>query len=331
MSDKLSTPSQLLEMVNSFRKSRILLTAHELNLFSILGFGSMSSTDVALTAGTNPRATDRLMNALVAMGLMEKKDSFFLNTTFAQTHLVKASPDFMGGLTHQVHLWKTWSTLTEAVIKGSSVTIRDSFEKRDDAWLNAFLSAMHSRSQQAKEVAELIDLSGVKKMLDVGGGSGAFTYAFIRRNKNIVSTLFDLPKVVAITEKYIAMEGFTDSVKTLEGDYRKESWGTGFDLVLVSAVVHINSFEENQHLIKKCAGSLNSGGQLIIMDHIMNESRTEPEIGAIFAINMLVGTENGDTYTESEIRSWMADAGLTNIQFRQTPTGTSVLVGFKEG
>ena len=329
MPTKITSPANLMEIVNAYRKSRIILTAHELNIFTILDKYSMSSADLAEKIGTDPRATDRLMNALVAIGLLEKSDSQFTNTSFAAEFLVKTQPGFLGGISHQVHLWKTWSTLTEAVTTGSSVTIKKSIGERDSDWLKSFLAAMHSRKQQAREVAELLDLSGVKQMLDVGGGSGAFTFAFLNINKNITGTVFDLPTVIPITQNYIEKEGFSNSVKTLSGDYLKDDFGGKYDLVLVSAVVHINSQEENQHLINKCSDALNPGGQLVIMDHIMSEDRTEPEIGAIFALNMLVGTEKGDSYTDSEIRSWMVNAGLKNIQVKNTPQETYLMIGKK--
>ena len=329
MPAKITSPADLLEIVNAYRKSRIILTAHELGIFTALGEGSMTSAVIAEKCGTDPRATDRLMNALVAIGLLVKSDCQFTNTPFSAKFLVKTQPTFMAGLSHQVHLWKTWSTMTEAVKQGSSVTIRKSFDERDENWLNSFIAAMHYRQQQASEVAAAVDLSGVKQMLDVGGGSGAFTFAFLRINKDIVSTIFDLPTVVPLTQKYIDKEGFSKSVKTLPGDYLKNDFGGKYDLVLVSAVVHINSPEENQLLINKCSEALNPGGQLVIMDHIMSEDRTAPEIGAIFAINMLVGTEKGDTYTESEIRSWMANAGLKNIHVKNTPQETGLMIGTK--
>jgi len=329
MSTKISSPAGLLEIVNGFRKSRIILSAFELGIFTNLAGGAMSGQSMADKITADPRATDRLMNALVAIGLLEKSGGVFSNTPFSAKFLVTTEPAFLGGLSHQVHLWKTWSSLTEAVRKGHSVTIKESIGKRDENWLQSFIAAMHSRTQQARGVAELVDLSHTKTMLDVGGGSGAFSYAFISINKDIVSTIFDLPTVTPITQTYIEKEGYSKSVKTISGDYLKDDFGGKYDLALVSAVVHINSREENQLLVNKCSEALNPGGQLIIMDHIMSEDRTEPEIGAIFAINMLVGTLKGDTYTESEIRSWMANAGLKNIKVTNTKEESYLMTGTK--
>ena len=143
------------------------------------------------------------------------------------------------------------------------------------------------------------------------------------------AVVFDLPSIVPITKNYIDQEGFSGSVTTMAGDYLKDDFGKGFDLILLSAVIHINSSEENVSLVKRSVKAMDPGGQLVILDHIMNEERTVPEVGAIFTINMLVGTEKGDTYTESEIKSWMKDAGLQNIQRKDSNQGSSIMTGVK--
>jgi SAM-dependent methyltransferase len=326
---KIDSPASLMEMVGAYRKSRIILSAHELDIFTTLGSGSLTAEAVSKKTGTDTRGIDRLMNALVAIGLLNKSNGLFSNTDFSEQFMDRTQPQYIGNLSHQSHLWKTWSTLTDAVRAGSSVTIRKTIGERDNTWLNSFISAMHARKQQALNVAGMVDLSGVKTMLDVGGGSGIFSFAFIEKNKEIKSTVFDLPTVVPITHKFIEEEGYTGKVTTLPGDYLKDDFGGTYDLVLASAIIHINSDEENRFLVKKCVDSLNPGGRLIIMDHIMNEDRTEPEIGAIFAINMLVGTLQGDTYTETELRDWMSDAGLKNIHVQSSHQESTCIIGTK--
>jgi SAM-dependent methyltransferase len=189
---------------------------------------------------------------------------------------------------------------------------------------------MHARGiAQGRELASLLDLSKTHRTLDVGGGSGAFTFGFIERNPVISGVILDLPNVVPITKKYIEKAGFTDKVSALEGNYLHDDFGSGFDLVLMSAIIHINSPEENKLLIRKGADALEKGGQLVIMDHVMNEDRTEPFIGALFALNMLVGTAQGDTYTEKELRGWMQEAGLGDIRLVTAESGMQFMVGTK--
>jgi len=180
---EITSPAQLLEMANAFRLSRIILTANELGIFDQLQDEERTSSNVAKHLQTDPRATDRLMNALVTLGLLHKQDGIFRNTGFAAEFLVRRSPQYLGGLSLSNQTWKTWSTLSEAVRKGTTVAMDRSINERSDAWRESFIAAMHARAgQQALETAAALDLSATRKILDVGGGSGAFAFALIRQN-----------------------------------------------------------------------------------------------------------------------------------------------------
>jgi SAM-dependent methyltransferase len=325
---EITKPGELMEIVNAFKMSRMILSGIELKIFDPISSGSMTSEEVAGSLGTDPRATDRLLNALSGTGLLIKTDGYFSNSPFSQKFLVTASPYFMSGLGHSADLWKTWSSLTDVVKSGKNTYFRGEINDRGPEWLESFIGTMHARGvAQGRELASMLDLSNTHRVLDVGGGSGAFIFGFIEKNPAITGVILDLPNVTPITRNYIEKAGFTDSVTTLDGDYHLADLGHEFDLVLMSAIIHINNPEENRILIRKGADALTKGGQLVIMDHVMNEERTEPFIGAIFALNMLVGTKHGDTFTESEIRGWMKDAGLTDIRLMTAESGMQVMVG----
>ncbi len=325
------SPSKILDTVYAFRSARVLLTAFELDLFTALGDSAKTSAEVARKLRTNARATDRLMDALCALGFLLKRRGKFANTPLTAQFLVKGKESYMGGLMHQVSLWKTWSTLTEAVRTGSAVLGRDSVNNRGVDWLAAFIAAMHMRAtHQAHAVLKLLDLRGVKRVLDVGGGSGVFSMAFVRAKPGIHSVVFDLPNVVGLTRTYIQAENLEDLITTAEGDYTVDQLGTGFDLVFLSAVIHSNSPQTNKRLFKKAYDALNPKGQLVVSDFIMNEDRTSPAFGALFSLNMLVGTQEGDTFTESEVRSWMEDAHFTRITRKATPFGSDLMIGRKK-
>lgn len=326
---KINTPADFIESVNAFRLSRVILTAFELDIFTVLGKGSMSSTDVSGNIKTDARATDRLMNVLAGCGLLEKKSGKFNNSPFSEKFLVKGSSSYMGGTGHISHLWNSWTTMTEAVKKGTSVMMRSEINERGEDWLEPFIAAMHQRGkQQAKVIADALNLSGVNKLLDVGGGSGAFSFAMVDKYPAMKAMVYDLPNVIPITKKYIHSEGYENRVSTLTGNYLEDPLGNGYDMAFLSAVIHSNSADENKLLFGKCANSLNLGGQLVVLDHIMNEDRTEPFGGAMFSLNMLVGTQAGDTFTESEIKSWMNETGFEKITFKETGIGTNLLIGF---
>lgn len=316
-------------LVNAFQKSRIVLTAFELDIFTVLHNAELTSSELAVRCSTNERYSDRLLNALCALELLIKEDNKFRNSPTAEEYLVKGNPLYMGGLMHSVHLWHTWSNLTQSVKTGKPAA-PEAINDRGDDWLTAFIAAMHDRArQQAAASVALLNLDGVKHILDLGGGSGAFAMAFVNAHEDISATVLDLPNVTPITEKYIKDNGFWGRIKTLTGDYTRDNIGTGYDLIFLSAIIHSNSHEVNERLIAKCATALNPGGQLVIQDHIMSEDRTQPLAGAIFALNMLVGTMAGDTFTSSEIKQWLTTAGLSGFVLQPAPQGISQLIGVK--
>lgn len=330
MKESLS-PNVIREIAYRFQSSRILLTAFELGVFTALGDRKRSSSEIARALKTDPRATDRLMNALCAMELLAKKNGKFENTPVAFRFLVKGNPEFMAGIMHTVHLWDTWSTLTAAVRKGTSVAMRPEINSRGDTWLTAFIAAMHDRAaKQAPAVVAELDLSGVSRVLDVGGGSGAFAMAFVKAKEGVTATVFDLPNVLPLTKKYVKQAKLSGKVELQPGDYLTDDLGKGFDLVFLSAIIHSNSESENRKLIKKCARALNPNGRVVVQDFIMDDDRTAPLHGAFFALNMLVGTGSGDTYRESEVRSWMEEAGLSKVTRKETTFGVTQIIGKKQ-
>lgn len=323
------TSRPILEMANAFQRSRVLLTAYELGLFTAINDEWKTSAEVAEALETDARATDRLMNALTALGLLEKRDGRFTSSPAAAQFLVKGRPEYMAGLGHTVHLWQTWSGLTHAVRAGTG-TVGDEVNKRGEDWLRAFIGAMHWRAKQmADAVVALLDLSGVSRVLDVGGGSGAFSMAFVRAGRGIHAVVFDLPNVIPLTKNYVESAGYAAQISTTIGDYRTDDLPGGFDLVFLSAIVHANSADESRRLIRKSAAATQPGGQVVVLDQIVNEDRTGPLPAAMFALNMLVGTGGGDTYTESEVRSWMEEAGLHDIARKDTPFNNALIIGRK--
>ena len=327
-SEKFLTAEDIRNIAYSFQQSRILLTAVELKIFTVIDKHLLTSKEVALKLNTDEKATDRLMNALCAMGLLKKIHGKFYNSESASQFLVEGKPEFMGGLFHTNELWKTWSTLTEAVKKGTSVYKRN---LENSQWTNSFIAAMHYRAlKEAKVVSYMIELKNVKRMLDVGGGSGAFAMKFVESNPDMKAVIFDLPEVIPLTRKYVEEFLYKNNISFIEGNYLTDEIGDDYDLIFLSAIVHSNSFDENKFLIKKCFDALNKNGQIIIKDWIMDEDRTKPTGGVLFAINMLVGTKNGDTYTESEMRDWLNNAGISKIERKDTSFGFSLLIGKKD-
>ena len=327
---EISSTEDIRELANSFRASRTLLTAFELKIFTVLDKHMMISEEVSHIINADPRATDRLMNALCAMGIVKKVHGKYFNTDLSSKHLIESKPDFMGNLYHTNNLWDNWSHLTDSVIKGSSA-VSDENKSEKDNWVESFISAMHYRGVgQGKILAMMIDFSNFKTLLDVGGGSAAFAIEIVRRNSNINATVLDLPYVIPITKRYVTESGLTNKFSFIEGDYLTTDFKRSYDLILLSAIVNINNYKQSKMLIKKCSDALNRNGMIVINDFIMDDGRTKPYHEALFSLNMLVGTENGDTYTEKEIREWLESAGLSKIERKNTSFGSDLMIAIKE-
>ena len=322
-------PNTIREFAASFQKSRILLSGFELDIFTAIAESGSSNDQIAKHLKLDEHACERLLNALVSLGFLDKKNSLFFNTTESFTFLSKKSPDYLGGLMHSNHLWNTWSNLTQVVKTGISAHPSE-INVRGEEWLFSFISAMHDRAKkQAPQQLKNIDLAGVLSALDVGGGSGAYSMEFVSKKTDIEATVFDLPNVIPITKKFLYKEGFSDKIKTHSGDYTTDNLPKGFDLVFMSAIIHSNPLEINRDLIKKCFDSLNKKGRIIIQDWIMNNDRTQPLAGAVFAINMLVGTEAGDCFTEEEVTGMLIGAGFKNISKIEFESGLSQIIAHK--
>lgn len=322
-------PDDLAGMIQGFRESRIILTAVELDLFSAIGEGA-SAKAVAGKLGTDERATGLLMNALVSLGLLIKTGETYKNSLNASKYLSEGAPhDSRASLGHTINLWQRWSTLTECVRQGTSVTHKDVTE-RPEGWADSFIAAMHKNTlARAPLVARAVGTEGVKKMLDVGGGSGGYSIAFAKASPQLESVVFDLPDVVKLTEKYVADAGLSDRVTTQTGDMRTDDFGNGYDMVLISAICHMFDREGNKQLFKKAFKALNPGGRVVVQDFILNPDKASPKTAAVFALNMLVGTRAGGTYAESEYASWLKDAGFKGIKRIPLPGPTGLIVAEK--
>ena len=315
-------------LTRAFQQCRVFLTAFELDIFSVLGDSEKSSEEIAIEIKADPRATDRLLNALCVTGAIKKSKGKFKNSETASEYLVKGKPGYQAGIMHSAHLWDSWTKLTDSVRTGG-LDKKSPVEEGANDWFEPFIAAMHNRAlSEAPELVHEIDLAGVKRVLDVGGGSGAYSMAFAIAKSDILSTVFDLPHVIPLTQRYVEEDGLEERVGTVTGDYNTDELPSGYDLVFLSAILHSNSPEQNISLFKKIYKSLNPGGRIVISDFIMDDDRTSPAFGAFFALNMLVNTTSGDTYTQSEIKDWIEQAGMTFVE-RKESRSTGLMIGKK--
>jgi (2Fe-2S) ferredoxin/SAM-dependent methyltransferase len=320
-------PDDLAEMVRGYMASRVALTAIELGVFTKLAAAPLEGEALAKALSTDPHATTVLADALVALGLLAKKGGAYENAPVAARFLVAgAKDDASTALAHNLSLWETWSTLTEVVRTGNPAD-RPDMDARGDAWTTPFIAAMHKNAgTRAPAVVNAVGVAGVKRMIDIGGGSGAYAIAFAKASETLEADVLDLATVTPIARGHIAAAGLAERVRTKVGDLRADALGEGYDLALLSAICHMLGPDENADLLKRVFAALAPGGRVVIQDHVMAPEKTAPRAGALFAINMLVGTPHGGTYSEAEYTAWLRDAGFADVKRVKLPGGPNELV-----
>jgi (2Fe-2S) ferredoxin/2-polyprenyl-3-methyl-5-hydroxy-6-metoxy-1,4-benzoquinol methylase len=321
-------PDDLNQTLRAYMESRALLTALELDVFTAVGSGATAET-VAQKIATHPRATEMLLNALVAMGMLTKQQGVFRDTPATARFFAEGSKDnARPGLIHTANIWHRWSNLTDCVRAGTAVGHEEMVERGQD-WTEPFIAAMHrNASERTPLVVEAVGAAG-ERLLDVGGGSGAYSIAFARANEKLHATVLDLPAVLPIAQGHINMAGLAGRVETRAGDLRRDPLGKDFTLVLVSAICHMLSPEENQDLFRRCFEALEPQGRLVMQDFILEPDKTAPKQGALFALNMLVGTPAGSTYSHEEYTAWMNAAGFKEVRQIRLPGPSSLMVGLR--
>jgi hypothetical protein len=319
------TFDELLAKARSYQESRTLLTAIELDLFTAVGDGADAEA-IAQRLNASVRGMRMLLDAVVAIGGLTKSDGVYRNTRETQRFLVAGSREYARvGLMHSVNLWKTWSSLTDAVRAGTTV-VTPGTETQDERWTESFIAAMHRNgSAAARAAVPSLDFAGVRTLLDIGGGSGAYSIVFAEAIPGLRATVFDLPHVVPLAERYVSAAGMPDRLRTHAGDLRSYNFGAigQFDMVLVSNICHMLDERENRDLLRRCCPATAPGGCIVIRDFVIDEDRTSPAQAALFALNMLVGTRGGSSYTESEYGAWLLDAGYQRVERR----GPELIVG----
>ncbi|MDA8431988.1 MAG: methyltransferase [Nitrospiraceae bacterium] len=300
----------------SFFPSRTILTANNFRIFDLLEGKGKTAAGVAKAISADRRASELLLNSLAAIGLLKKTGETYRNAPVASRYLVKGKPGYQGNILRHYHtLWENWSELDTVVKTG-----RPNRKGHDH---ESFILGMHDLAlQKVKKVIGSLDLRGVKTALDLGGGPGTYSMGFAR--KKISATLFDFPATLKISRRLIREAGLAQGVKLHPGDFTKDPLGGPYDLIFISQVFHSYSPKQCAGMLAKCRSSLGKGGRVVIQEFYLDETKTAPMQGALFAINMLVNTPEGRSYTPQEMISWLKKTGFTDV--RQQMLDETVLV-----
>lgn len=305
---------EIQETSSSFQRACVLSAAAELNVFSCLHDKPMTADAVARELASDLRATTILLDALAALELLTKQgDDYSVPEYLAELLSDKSAKNILPMIRHRANCLSRWAQLARVTQSGKSAerfaSIRG--EAADQA---AFIGAMHNFSQPfAAEVVGRLKPLKFSRLLDIGGASGTWTMAFLDAVPDARATLFDLPVVVPMAERRLSDAGLADKVTLVAGDYNTDELPAGADLAWLGAICHQNSRRQNRELFARIHKALADDGAVVIRDIVMDPSHTSPAGGALFAVNMLVATEEGGTYTFDEYSEDLRGAGFGEV------------------
>ncbi len=322
-------PGTLLETSGYFWKTCTLHAGVSLDVFTALGGNERTAEQVAESIDADPRATGMLLNALSAMDLLVKSGKTYANTPESARWLSKASPEYIGFMImHHYHLVDSWSNLDQGVRTGRPVRTRASFT--DEARRESFLMGMFNIAMAiAPTVSKIIDLEDRRTLLDLGGGPGTYAIHFCLENPRLRATVYDLPTTRPFAEKTIERFGVSDRVAFMDGDFIEEPVPGEYDAAWLSHILHGEGPEDCRKIIEKAVSALTPGGLIMIHEFILEDTLDRPLFPALFSLNMLLGTESGQAYSESHLTEMLSSAGVVDIHrlpFRG-PTDSSILMG----
>lgn len=302
---------------------KTLAAAHELDLFTRLSeTGGTTSAELAEKLGIDQRPAEMLLTGCAALGLLKKEDAAYVDSALAEEYLVRGKPYYFGGWVEMLdkRLYPGWGKLTEAIRTNRPTTWdpdrqKSLFEGEDPDMLAVFWEAMHSVSTvTARSLGAAVDLSAFSRLLDVGGGSGAYDIELCRLYRNLSATVYDLPFVTDIAARKVKDAGLTERIYTFGGDFFAEpALPPGHDVILLSMIMHDWNEEHDRAILNKCWEALPSGGVVIISELLVNDEKTGPPPAALMSLNMLIESE-GRTYTPSEYSLWLRDLGFRDIR-----------------
>ncbi len=309
------TGDEVLRLAGDFRPASVLAAAVDIDVFNVLSAEPMPADDLSARLKTDLRATTILLDALASLELLAKDGGTYSVPASIAAALTESSPEtVLPMVRHQATMLRRWVQLPQVVCSGEPAEREFGIRGRE-AELASFIGAMHvvSAPRAAELVAE-IKPEKFSHLLDVGGASGSWTIAFLNEQPGATATLFDRPEVIPMAEPRIADAGMTDRVRLVGGDFNVDDLPPGADFAWLGAIVHMLSREQMRALFGKVRAALVEGGRIAVREVLVDETRTQPQQGALFAVNMLVATEGGTAYRFEEIRDDLIASGFADVE-----------------
>jgi SAM-dependent methyltransferase len=312
-------PNRIVDMASAVYEAAVLFAASDLGVFKTLaGAGRADLETLVGACGLDRRGGRILLDACVAIGLLEKEGGRYRNSPEAAVFLVPGSPaDLSGAIRYNRDVYAAWGRLKEMVLTGKPVERPETHLGEDTERTRTFVMAMHGRAVGiGRAVVPLLELGGRKRVLDVGGGPGTYSVMIAEANPGVECLVVDLPGVAEIAAEIIASAGMEGRVKTVAGDYHTVPFPGGNDAVLFFGVLHQENPQAIRDLLGRAYDALAPGGIVYILDMMTDAGRARPKFSALFSINMALTTEDGWVFSDEDLAGWLADAGFREFSTR---------------
>lgn len=321
-------PARIMEAGRAFMVSKVLLSAVELDLFSVLADGAMTGEQLRAKLGLNARANPDFFDALVAMNVLDRDgdgpSARYRNTEESAHFLDKRSPHYVGGFLEMLNarLYRFWGNLTEGLKTGKAQNeTKDGagagmFETlySDQARLEQFLDAMTGVSTiNFETLAEQFDFSRYRTLCDVGGAAAPLSMIVAKRHAHLHCTSCDLPEVTAIAKKKIAAAGLSDRISAQPLDFFNQPIPKA-DVVTMGLILHDWNVEKKMHLIRAAYDALPEGGAFIVIEHLIDDARRQNLFGLLMSLNMLIEFGDAFDYTFADFSKWCREVGFKRTE-----------------
>jgi len=331
------TPSAIMQLGLGFWGSKTLLSAIELGVFTELAEGPRERDELTAALRLHSRSARDFLDALVALGMLEREDEHYANTAETDLFLDRGKPSYVGGMLEMANarLYPYWGGLTEALHTGApqneAKTGGDFFAElyADPARLRQFLHAMTGLSTGASiAIAEQFPFDRYGTVADLGCAEGGLVVQLASRHPHLQAIGFDLPAAQGPFEDYVSSFGLQDRVSFTGGDFFSDTLPQA-DVITMGHILHDWGLDEKQQLLQKAYSTLPEGGAVIVFESIIDDQRRENVFGLLMSLNMLIETPNGFDYTGPDCEGWMREAGFTETYVEHLAGPDSMVVGIK--
>lgn len=327
-------PEFINELSRNFWNSAVLRAGIRLDIFDLLEKESLTFKEVADRIGGADRYVQALLDACVALGLLELEHAKYRNAVPASRFLIKGKNKYLGDLVlHITNHWDSWGKLDQLVIEGKTLLpFETGYVDTNTYWTN-YMMGQHNRAVagQASHLVQSINLNGRRHMLDLGGGAASYSIALCSANPQLHAVVVDQAEPLALAEQLVADQSLQNQITLMEGDFNIIDLGRDYDVVLISGVVLIKSPEECLHLLRLAYQVLVAGGLLIVQDFMrVDHSPQRSFMDTLMDLYVLIAFDPGagDRFGE-EVAGWVRETGFSHIKTIPLPTHLALLIAEK--